>query len=401
MSEQRQYFGCRVVQRKNERETIAFFAFYARVKDVRKWCGIKRAKDFPDGTQRILRPSRSRAVTRFFERGSTNTIPSNILLAFEPGLTNFTSFNDGIATCISGFDINNDCDGQIDWGVLKFLVENDQPEHLRPALIVDGQHRLDGMSNFAKENLPVLFVALIDTPPKEQAFHFIVINSKSVRVSTDNAKSIVANLSSDDEKVLEERLIDAGVSYAGKSAILKDINDLDFSPFRNMLDWEYNRTTKSSDKKGLVQLTAVEVGLRYVRDQLDFMNLAEDDDTLIEVFCAIWRAVKGEFLQLWGTHDTFMTKANITALNEFLVDRLKASWADDALGALDADNLERKTRTYLRSLSVEFWISEWSIKIQDNANVRGRIKDDLWTMTSNAKRQNPWNKGLRLPIESD
>ncbi len=399
--EQRQYFGCHVLQRKNVESSIPFFVFYARVQDVRSWCGIKRTQDFREGTQRILRPSRSRAVTRFFERGNINTIPNNILLAFEPGVVKFTSFKNELIKCIPGTHIDNDCDDQLDWGVIDFEFEANQPEHLRPALIVDGQHRIDGMANFMQENLPILIVALINTPLQEQAFQFIVINSKSVKVSTDNAKSIIASLTREAERELEKRLMEAGVSYADKSAILKDINDFDISPFKNMLDWEYNRVAKKEKGIILVPITAIETCLRYIRDQFDFMNFDDDEDTLVEIFCAIWRAVKDRFPDLWGKDNVFMTKVNITALNEFITDRLKSAWVDDVLDALDPDSFEKQTSNYLKQLDEDFWKSEWTVKIQDNANVRNRIKDDLWSMTTNSKRQVVWHKGLRLPTEAD
>lgn len=61
-------------------------------------------------------------------------------------------------------------------------------------LIVDGQHRLHGISEFLYEDLPVLVVCMVDASVQEQAFQFIVINNKAVRVPTDNVKAIIAHL---------------------------------------------------------------------------------------------------------------------------------------------------------------------------------------------------------------
>ena len=48
--EARRYFGCSVRQRQ-DKDTVAFFVFYARAKDIKEWIGIKRVKDSEEGTQ--------------------------------------------------------------------------------------------------------------------------------------------------------------------------------------------------------------------------------------------------------------------------------------------------------------------------------------------------------------
>ncbi len=58
------YFGCLVRQRVNE-NTIPFFVFYARIKDIKEWAGIRRVRDLPEGTQRTFRKTRVRQIARF------------------------------------------------------------------------------------------------------------------------------------------------------------------------------------------------------------------------------------------------------------------------------------------------------------------------------------------------
>ncbi|NMC85959.1 MAG: DGQHR domain-containing protein [Anaerolineaceae bacterium] len=225
--ENRSYFGCKVTQR-IDNETVPFFVFHTRVRDALQWVGIKRSREYEEGTQRILRESRRKAIARFLARDSVNTIPNNILLAFEPNQANFRSVDQQMIACFNGTDIHNECSPQVEWGFLEFSFEHNQPDHLRPALIVDGQHRFFGMSDFDQENLPILFVCLIDAPLKEQAFQFIVINSKAVRVPADNAKAIIEGV---DEDALRDRLLKVGVKYAGISPLLSEVNDLQNSPF--------------------------------------------------------------------------------------------------------------------------------------------------------------------------
>ncbi|HZH39312.1 MAG TPA: DGQHR domain-containing protein, partial [Bacillales bacterium] len=206
MTEHRCYFGSLISQRTNKNVT-RFFVFNARAKDLKEWLGIRRIKDVKKGAQRVLRKARASAVTKFIEASSINTIPNSILIAFDPGKAKFTSLSKEISegiiqtksslenpvNILNGCDILNGCENQLNWGIIKFSFERNEQEDAKPALIVDGQHRLYGMSDFDKEDLPITVVSLIDANRQEQAFQFIVVNNKAVRVSAENVKSIVAD----------------------------------------------------------------------------------------------------------------------------------------------------------------------------------------------------------------
>jgi len=385
--ETRQYFGWRLTQR-TDPNTVPLFVFYARAKDIHQWAGIRRIADFAEGTQRLLRPARQHAITRFLKADPVNTIPNSILVAFEPNRVAFTPLGEKIAACIPEVDFLNGCHDRLDWGFLEFSFESDEPEHLRAAVIVDGQHRLYGMADFAEEDLPILVVSLVDADIQEQAFQFIVINNKAVRVPTDNVKAIIADL---DEDRLQARLLKAGVSYGEISPVLRDINDLESSPFQYLLKWPYNR-----DGTTLVPLTAIEQALRYMRSVFSFLE--EDEDSLVAFFCAIWRAIKANYPDLWGIENTFMKKVNINALNEYIVERLKFAWELNLLDIFDSDSVERQVLSILELLPQIFWEADWSISIQDNANVRRMIKEDLTKLAENSRLRHQWNEDLELPV---
>lgn len=381
------YFGCRLIQRADNK-TVAFFVFYAYAKDIKEWAGIRRVTEADDGIQRVLRASRQKAITRFLKSNSVNTIPGNILLAFNPDTADFNSLSSILLKCVPQVDLFNNCQQQLDWGTLTFQFEDNTTEQLKPALIVDGQHRLYGISDFEDENLPLLVVSLIDAPIQEQAFQFVVINNKAVRVPTDNVRAIIAQI---DEEELQSRLLKAGVAYGEKSPILRDINDLPSSPFQNLLNWPYNKVGSQ-----LVPLTAIEQCLRYL--QALFPSLEDDEDSLIEIFCAMWRAIKSNYSSIWGEENTFMKKVNINALNEFVGDRLKFAWEMNLIDVFDSTAVEQQVINIVRLLPEEFWKEEWAVKIQDNANVRNLIKVDLATLANNSKLRKSWREDLKLPI---
>jgi DGQHR domain-containing protein len=387
MREDRQYFGCRVVQRVSV-ETVPLFTFYARAKDIRKWAGIRRVGESEQGTQRIFRETRIKSITRFLRADEKNTIPNSILLAFEPGQSQFYPL-EAESELVKNQQFFNGFDNELAWGFLKFSFDTNMPEHEKPALIVDGQHRIYGISNYEEEDLPLLVVSLIEAPLQEQAFQFVVINNKAVRVPPDNVRAIIAKI---DEDELQRRLLLAGVGYGKASPLLRDINDLPSSPFKDLLDWPYNTTETKT-----VPLTAIEQSVRYIKTQFQALNLDDDEASLVEIFCAIWRAIKDNYPNLWGEEGKFMTKVNINALNEFIVERLKFSWEMGYVDIFDAKAIERLVLNIVGLLPKEFWESEWSIRIQDNANVRNLIKSDLNTLANNSRLKNTWNEDLKLP----
>lgn len=386
---ERKYFGCRVAQRTNH-STTRFFVFYARAKDIKEWAGIRRVENRPDGTQRVLRTPRAKAITRFLTANSINTIPNNILLAFEPGVAVFSSLHKEMNQCFSDTKIDNDCSNQLEWGTLCFSFAANAQEHEKPGLIVDGQHRLYGISDFRAENLPLLVIALVDASLLEQAFQFVVINNKAVRVPTDNVRAIIAHI---DEEELQERLLTAGVRYGNKSPLLRDLNDLEISPFKDLLDWPYN---KSGHK--LVPLTAVEQATRFLQSAFD---IEEDSDSLIEIFCAMWSAVKTSYSDLWGKENQLMKKVSINALNEYISERIKFSWEMSLVDIFDSDSVYNQVLSIIKLLPEEFWKETWSVKIQDNASMRNIIKSDLETLSNNSKMRKPWRENLRLSSQSE
>jgi DGQHR domain-containing protein len=385
-TDSRSYFGCKIIQR-DDSNTPSMFVFCATAKDIRKWVGIRRVSESAKGTQRNFRKTRMKALSRFLAANPINVVPNNILIAFEPQKAVFSS----VDIEIDG-DTHNNCADKIEWGFLNFSFELDQPEENRPALIVDGQHRLYGISGFESEDLPLLVVTLIDVTPEEQAFQFIVINNKAVRVQTDNVKSILANI---DEDNLQDRLLSVGIPYGNVSPILKNINDRDDSPFQNLLDWDYNRTGNK-----IVPLTAIEQSMRHIRVMFTFLE--DDEDSLVEIFLNIWQAVKLTYPSLWGQENNFMKKVNINALNEFISDRLIKAWEFGLIEDIfDTTSVRRQVYDILKQIPSEFWEQKWSIIIQDNANVRKLIIEDMEKQIQNYKLGKQWFEGLQLPIRND
>ena len=388
----RTYFGCRVAQR-GQGKSVAFVVFVANTNDIMKWARIRGVGEHEKGTQRIITPSRVRAIKRFLGSDAQNTIPVGVVIAFGVDTAKFSSMQLAMNTCFPQTDTTNGVTDRMDWGTLSFQFNENAESHERPALIVDGQHRILGMSEVPNENIPVLIVALIEASPEEQAFQFVVINNKAAKMPTDNVKALLASI---DEPALQHRLLSAGVSYGNVSSVLKDVNEQEGSPFKGLLIWPL-----SDKKEGSVQLTTIEACLRSIREAF---RMDDDEDTRKETLFAIWRGVAKKFDDLWLKNDKFMSKVSITALNDYIIDRLTYAWEGDLLDINQPDMVELQTINMLSSIPSDFWLHDWNYGLQYNTVVRNALRDDLNAIGKNVRMRYTWDRDLKMvtsPSEYD
>lgn len=390
--EKRTYFAGKISQR-GKGNAVEFATFIANAKDISKWAGIRRVGEHDKGTQRILKPARAKAIERFLTKDTSNTIPTSIVVAFLPDVVTFTSYQSKLSNCIENIDFTNGAEERIDWGAISFEFDPNSKEFQRPALIVDGQHRLRGMESI-DEDIPTQVVALLDASAEEQAFQFVVINNKSAKVPTDNVKAIISDVTEND---LQERLSKAGVNYGDIPAVLRDVNDRSDSPFHNLLDWPLN----PDEENRTIKLNTIESCLRYLRNQIPAVTDHGDDETEKEVFLSIWKAISKQYSMLWKQNEKFMSKVSINAFNEFVVERLENAWVDETIDLYEMENIESYVSQLANKITSEFWLKEWNTKLQDNSVVRDLIKNDLRIISHNARNpKKSWNEGLKLLGES-
>lgn len=132
---------------------VEFAVFVAAAKDIPKWAGVRRVGEVPQGVQRILKNTRVRSIKRFLKANPKNIIPTGVVLAFDPahngtGGARFQSLSPDVEQCLQGADKTHGMPEQVELGILSFnfheAEETDGPieEHLKPAFVVDGQHRI-------------------------------------------------------------------------------------------------------------------------------------------------------------------------------------------------------------------------------------------------------------------
>lgn len=382
--ENRTFFVQKIKQRANE-ATVNFVVFTTYATEINKWVGIKRVGEVENGTQRILKSPRVAAIKRFLQANPLNTIPLSVVLAFNPGSVQFQNLTQNIQACLPDADVLNLTNGAIEFGTISFSFDPNGLEIERPALIVDGQHRIKGMSSVDGEEIPIVVAAFVDADHQEQAFQFVVINNKAQKVPPDNVKAIVADI---DETELKDRLLRAGVNYGKFSATLGDIDNLEESPFYHLLAWPLNN---EANRK--VPLTTIESSLKYVKTSLPV--LSSDDDALTSLFISVWGGVKETYPALWNESDKFMSKVNLAAINEFIIDKIEYVWLDEQIDLYDAPAILNYSKRVMGEIPADYWLIDWIYPLQDNTVVRGRIKDDLRKIPQNLRSGRQWNEELK------
>jgi DGQHR domain-containing protein len=384
------YCGLRFKQR-NDPSSPSFFVFMAPAKSIVKWTGVERTTERAGAVQRSLRESRLSGVRRFLRSNDRNTLPNNILIAFVPGQTEYTSMRDR-----SEISFQNGCATEVEQGEISFSYDPEAPEQDRPALVVDGQHRLFGVAGLEGEDVPLLVVAMLDAPPEEQAFQFIVINNKAVKVPTTTVKSIVADYE-DLEQNLLDRLVPAGITYGKQSAFLTSAGESEGSPFYGLLDWDRNR-----DGERIVTITALQSMLGYLRSETELI-VEKDDDSIQQIFMWVWNCLKDLYADLWTSkNEKFFSKVNLVAMNEYCVDRLRSLASMQMLNLFKEDEVVDSTGKAFAHIPSELWLKEWTgVRIQDNRVVRELLQTTFEKVAANCVRERPWDQDLRLFSEAE
>lgn len=380
---QKHYCGFMVTQR-HDPNAVRFFVFAALPRDIMQWAVVDRAEEQTGSVQRRISQARLRSLTRFFTQDTRNVIPNSIVLAFPPGTTTFSRIELDHSNM-------NDCqsDTAIQWGVLSFSFDPNEPPSKRPAFIVDGQHRLFSIAEVEDERIPVLVSALLDAETNEQAFHFVVINNKVSSVPSDLVHSLLVNL---DEDALQKRLKTIRVSLQPQT-LLVIVDDDTESPFYHMINWE----RRHGEGFPAINPTAIEDSLKYIRRR--FLQLDEEQDALIDFFFAMWQGVKIAYPTLWQTtHNRLFENAGFKSFSEYLCDQIEtlSSMDIDFVDIEDKESISNASRQIASQIALDFWLEDWVLTGLDTSSGREMIKEDLKTIRKNRKEHKHWSDGLTL-----
>jgi len=356
-------------------DTPIFCMFQAPVGEVLAWATIKRLEDDPRAPQRPANQARIRAIKKFLELDARNTIPTAVILTLKIKPTALETVT---------------CDGGESMRRITFEIADPCPEGDRPGLVIDGQHRLLG-TNLFDPAMKIGVVALVNAEDIETAFQFMVINNKASKVPGDHIRALSLNYNDDE---LEARLRTARLSLSRDLPMVKQADTETESPFLNLINWPNNRTGIK-----MIVPAAVEIAAKDIR--LLEPIVFENDDTLVEFFFAMWRAIKALWPDLWVAESKLMSNVGIVCMNRYVANSLVklADWGQ--LDLNDAAAVESKTTEFLAHQDRAFWTATWTSTSYDTRVGHQVIVDALEAVNRNIRNGVPWSKDIPLIDQSN
>lgn len=352
-------------QRGDGDDGVLLATFTAPVGEVAKWASVERLNVDGKGHQRLKNQAKVRAIKRFLELDSRNTIPTAITVALR--------------------DLDLTETPSLDSCSLIEIPVGESPI----GLVIDGQHRLFGMEAF-DPNLKVNVVALINPTDEEIAFQFLVINNKVTKVSTDHLKLLALQYP---EAVLGERLRSARMTLGRHASLVGVVDNSEDSPFYRAVEWPAEDVPGES-RANLVLPAAVEQSLAVVA-QKNLPDLA-DDDALLEFFFTLWRSVRDAWPSIWVPGSKLLSKVGVVTLTTFVVDDLTPLADRGSIDLADPDVVKAEVDQILEDLTPNFWTSEWAAKSLDTSAGRKLVVDALTQVRRNRRRDNAWYADVDL-----
>ena len=375
------YDGFLIKQREGKSD-IEFITFIANAKDVYNWSHADSILIDASGVQRKLTDSRWKKIVKFFNTNDDNIIPNSIIIACDESIRSLFNITD-----INCNNINN----------LKHIEFDNSVRN--KTYIIDGQHRLKGMSELT-EDLPVVVSLFLGISSMERAFQFITINNKSHKVPTDNIKALVSNFNAIEEDTLKDRLATATIT-AGRFATLIDVfNEDKESPFYKRVDWDNNRTGIR-----LIKPLALENSMKVMLKV--FPNSKnEQDDVVIDIIYNTWNPI----LSIYNITDhnikdyiNLFKKATVQAISEYIADRISNEiiFSTGSL-ALNPSELAKSFCIGLfTGVPSDFWKNEWDYKSLDSDAGRKFIIESTAAIKRNLNSNESWDKDIKLVKDTE
>ena len=239
---------------------------------------------------------------------------------------------------------------------------------LRPAIIVDGQHRVFGGA-MAEREMNFAVCAIPNSDWAESVYQFVVINQKAKPIRPAFLGSIIAtSLSSDEIADVYDRLKSSKIDVE-RAEVMDRINTDAASPFNGLIDFEIEGAPGFLQFPGMARLAR------------DFQNIPRSHPVLLpkgswdgvdgewlEHFFAVWRGVRsyfeGEDVRLWRepSADNPNNLFKIVALQELQMLMLD-NWADSRVFKFTTtDMTEAGACAFWEEFPATFFTDEWRLK---------------------------------------
>lgn len=245
-------------------------------------------------------------------------------------------------------------------GAAQGLIPITEPDALRqilqalikPAIIVDGQHRVFGAAA-ADETIALPVSALLGSSWPENVYQFVVINQKAKPIRPAFLSSIIATSLTDAEiDAVYDRLRISRIDVE-KAEVMDIVNSSPDSPFRSLVDFEIEGAEGFLQFPGMSKLVTDFRNADRTHPVLVQETPWRQNDAWLQHFFALWNGVKDYFSaqddRLWQepTEENPNNLLKIVTLQEIQLLMLD-NWADSRTVAF-------KQPAETRTLAAAFW----------------------------------------------
>lgn len=361
-------YTCIENQQRPSAESPKFLIFTAPAGEITEWAAIERyTPESKRGPQRLSKPAKVADVARFLERDDRNSIPTALLVSFRMQPEWLTQ------------------SGGADVVTLHFALELPLADVDKPAMIIDGQHRLLGvMKHDPATRLNV--VALVNASDDEIAFQFLVVNNKASKVANNHLKALALHYQDD---ALGTRLRTVRMSISQHLDFVGFADTEPNSPFKGKIEWPNNPETE-----GFVAANAIESSIAYLKQKR--VPEFEDDGILLGFFFALWSPVAEKWAPCFAKDSNLMKKVSILVLTEFLADNLIQEYDNKRLDLADYDAVSKEVGRLIDNMTIKFWQAKWSAKSLDTSAGRNLLRDSLTKVRRNINTERPWHEEVDI-----
>ncbi len=266
-------------------------------------------------------------------------------------------------------------------------------ELLKPAMLVDGQHRVHG-AHTLEADVAFTVCALSDASWEEQVFQFVVVNQKAQPIAAEFLGAIVStSLTQSEIETLMERLDAAGINVE-EYQMMDLVNNDPASPFRKMIKFRVTGEMGKLPYPGMRQLANQ---FRQLTPNPRFELLAShfcsgnsmkekrrewEKDKWLEYFCAFWGIIKDKYGDsqsdenfLWEPESQLMRIAVLQIIQDEFLDwtlQSKRQWSDEVA------EFKKLVQTWIEYVPREFFLEKWrGVKSIPSPDGRERIREAL------------------------
>lgn len=253
--------------------------FVINAYDLQDVATVSRIADQQRGYQRLINPRKLAAVRRYVEVPEA-VLPTAIVLA--------TGDKSGFVEVSARRPIGDT--GRIYSAKIRIKCSDEY----KPLLIIDGQHRLYGITSSKLAQYPVPVTLLLEAGKLVQMAHFEIINNKATRIQTahlNELRAMMFTLTAEDESKLNSLLGQLGVASLSSSALVSELNG-PAMVFEGILDFP-------SNKAGFVSSNTLRELVEKSRSGGLMKYLPDDDNEDLRAFNAVWIGISKKFSARW------------------------------------------------------------------------------------------------------